>query len=412
MSNKQPVLLDVSRLVSRIGRGPLTGIDRVEDAWLDHVQSRDHLLLCRVTSGQALLPPEAGPAIKRWMAGELDELPSRPGWRERLAGRNDLRALVKTALRRMALDIGRPSGRGLGDTLAKQFPDGAVYLNIGHSNLTPALLNRLSGLTRTVMIHDTIPLDHPEYTRDGQTEVFRDRFMAAMSLADAIIAISEDTAERIDLWRRRLAVKSNPKIIVAHIGTQLSEPDFDAIPKQLDLSNPYFVTIGTIEPRKNHALLLDTWEELSRRNPQAEAPQLFIIGKRGWKNEALFRRLDQLPKNGRIVECGGLPDPAVAAIIAGSHGLLMPSHAEGFGIPLTEAAGRGIPVVSAPLPSAKEVLGDYPTYLPPDDPIAWADTAGDLAPAKPLRRDPYPTPTWEAHFGVVDTALSGMKRER
>ena len=80
------ILLDISRLLSRLGRGTATGIDRVEAEWLAHLQTRDHLLLCRVPRGQLLLPPPAGAALLRWLAGDLADLP-RPGpWMERLRG--------------------------------------------------------------------------------------------------------------------------------------------------------------------------------------------------------------------------------------------------------------------------------------------------------------------------------------
>ncbi|MEF9606119.1 glycosyltransferase, partial [Paracoccus sp. PXZ] len=148
--------------------------------------------------------------------------------------------------------------------------------------------------------------------------------------------------------------------MAAPIGTRLAAPDPAGLPADLDLSHPFFVTLGTIEPRKNHALLLDTWQILERR---PDPPRLFIIGRRGWENRAVFARLDRLPPGGAVRELPDLDDGAVAALIGRSHGLLMPSRAEGFGLPLTEAAGRGIPVLASPLLAAREMLGDYATWL-------------------------------------------------
>ena len=405
MTAETPVILDVSRLVSRIGAGPLTGIDRVEAAWLAHIAGRDHLLLCRVTRGQALLPPQAGAAILRWISGDMTGLPARPGWRERLAGRRDAPARAMSALRDMAIRVTGRDGRGLAAETRQHLPEGAAYLNVGHSNLDRGLLNNLKDLHRVVMIHDTIPLDHPEFTRAGQSEKFRARFMTALSLSDHIVAISAATAASIDLWRRRLAIPRHPPVTVAHIGTTLAAPDDGAIPADLDLSRPFFVTLGTIEPRKNHALLLDAWEILSRDLPPGRIPRLIIAGRRGWENREVFARLDRLPKDGPVTERADLSDGAVAALIARSHALLMPSRAEGFGLPLTEAAGRGVPVLCAPLPSARELLGDRGQYLSPDRPQDWAGAIAALAPDPPLRMAPLAIPSWDRHFRQIVPAL-------
>ena len=194
-------------------------------------------------------------------------------------------------------------------------------------------------------------------------------------------------------------------MVAAPIGTRLAAPDPAGLPPGLDLSRPFFVTLGTIEPRKNHALLLDAWQELSRRLDPPRLPQLFIVGSRGWENAETFARLDALPPGGPVRELNGLDDGAVAELLGRSHGLLMPSRAEGFGLPLTEAAARGIPVISAPLPVARELLGGYARYLPPDDARAWAGAVALLAAALPLRLPPHPVPQWDGHFAQVAAAI-------
>ena len=65
MGNEPAYLLDVTRLISRLGQGPLTGIDRVEAAWLGHLQGRPHLLVARLGPVQAVLPPAAGAHLLR-----------------------------------------------------------------------------------------------------------------------------------------------------------------------------------------------------------------------------------------------------------------------------------------------------------------------------------------------------------
>ncbi|SIQ34927.1 Glycosyltransferase involved in cell wall bisynthesis [Paracoccus thiocyanatus] len=400
------VLLDVSRLISRLGGGPATGIDRVEAEWLAHLQGRPHLLLCRVRRGQLLLPPQAGAAILRWLGGALDGLPP-PDLLDRLRGRRTLPARAEAALRRMALMRAGPEGRGLGRAALAHLGQ-AVYVNVGHANLQAGLLANLRPLPRAVLIHDTIPLDHPEFTRAGQADRFRDRFVAAVAGAELILTVSDATRGDVLRWRARLGLPGHAPVVAAPIGTRLAAPDPAGLPADLDLSRPFFVALGTIEPRKNHALLLDAWQMLGR---MPDPPRLFIIGRRGWENREVFSRLDRLPPGGPVRELSDLDDGAVAALLARSHGLLMPSRAEGFGLPLTEAAGRGIPVLATPLPAARETLGDYAIWLSPDAPADWAAELARLSDAAPRRLPPLPVPDWDRHFALFHDGLSRSLRD-
>lgn len=404
MRDELPFLLDVSRLVSRLGGGALTGIDRVEAEWLRHLQDRDHLLLCRGRRGQLLLGPSAGADLLRWLSGDmtgLDPLRGLDRWRKGPALR--LRAL-RTLAGGAVLRTG-PAGRGIAAAAIHRLGAGCCYLNLGHGNMDPGLWAGLVPLRRVVLIHDTIPLDHPEFTRRGQSDVFRARFMVATGMADLILTVSATTAAQVALWRGRLGVAHRAPIHPTPIGTRLTAPDDRGIPADLDSHRLRFVTLGTIEPRKNHALLLDVWEELARRHPASAMPELLIIGRRGWENHATFARLDALPAKGPVRELRGVDDGAVAALLSGARALLMPSKAEGFGLPLTEAAGRGVPVLASPLPATREVLGDYACYVPADDPIVWADRIEALAFAPQQRKSPLPVIGWPQHFAHVQATV-------
>ena len=399
------LLLDVSRLISRLGQGPATGIDRVEGEWLAYLQrsGRPHLLLARIGRRQMLLPPEAGAALLRWSAGELTDLPA-AGWLARLRHRDQPRHRAEAALRRHALLVRDARGRGIAAAVQARLGPTA-YLNVGHSNLLKPLWMALAPLGRVLLIHDTIPLDHPEYTRAGQSAKFRERLIAGLGQADLILTISQATRADVLRWRSALRLPERAPVVSAPIGTRLSRADPAGLPPDLDLKRPFFVCIGTIEPRKNHALLLDAWAELARRLPAGKLPQLLIIGRRGWENHQTFARLDALPPNSGIRELNGLDDGAVAALLERSHGLLQPSRAEGYGLPLTEAAGRGVPVICAPLPAARELLGDYARYLSPDDHRAWAASIALLAAALPLRLAPHLVPEWDDHFAQADRSI-------
>ncbi len=132
--------------------------------------------------------------------------------------------------------------------------------------------------------------------------------------------------------------------------------------------------------------------------PAAEPPQLLVLGSRGWADPDLFARLDRAGP--AVREVSGLSDGAVAALIAGARGLLMPSLAEGFGLPVAEAMGRGVPVLAADLPVYREFAGEYPVYLNPGDAYSWAREIRALA-AGGERRKEQDLPDWDAHLNIV-----------
>jgi glycosyltransferase involved in cell wall biosynthesis len=251
----------------------------------------------------------------------------------------------------------------------------------------------------TVLLHDTIPLDHPEFARPDMPARFL-RKLAAMSRgADRIVCATAEARRRAEVHLARLG--RVPPMVVAPLGVETAPPDTAALPAGLPPNAPFLLCIGTIEPRKNHALLLDLWERMHATRPQAVIPHLVLAGARGWSNAEVFRRLDSLPFMGQsVLECPDLSDGALAALMLRARALLFPSLAEGFGLPPAEALALGLPVIAAPLAALRETLGDAPTYVATDDAGGWL--AAIMAAADtPARREPLPVPGWEKHFNLV-----------
>jgi len=266
---------------------------------------------------------------------------------------------AESDLRRFAFARCRP--RRLGDMLERHLPTGVAYLNTGHSNLSERMLWSLRHRAKAgiaVLIHDTIPLDFPDFQRPGTPAKFRAMLRRVRAGADLIICNSQHT--KANVTHHMQGWGDVPPMIVAHLGVAV--PQIGALPQGLEPRPPYFVALGTIEPRKGHDLLLDVWQELEGELG-SNTPQLLIIGRRGWNNKVVFDRLDALPKDGPVRELSELSDEAVGALLARSAGLLFPSHAEGFGLPPVEAAALGVPVVCSGLPVIREILGDIPVYL-------------------------------------------------
>lgn len=385
-------LLDLTRLVSRAGR-VLTGVDRVERAYADAVLQASLPLwgLVQSSLGYLLLDKSGITAI---MQATATDTWGKPDLLSRLSLKLDKNRQAGQSLARKHA-IARCSKPGLGRMLRNHLPNGTGYINVGHSNLGARCLAAVRDVPDariTMMIHDTIPLDYPDFQRPGTVQSFDSKFRRVIRNADLILCPSD--VSKSDILRH--AGDALPPVLAVPLGVTPTAPAPGDLPATLDLSQPFFLCLGTIEPRKNHALLLDLWEEMG-----TAAPQLFICGSRGWNNEAVFRRLDQNPT--RITELAGLSDGAIAALLAQTHGLLFPSIAEGYGLPLIEAAALGAPVICGDMAITREVLGDRAVYLALSDRYQWKKSI-EAAAARPNRPDAHQRfvpPSWEEHFKTV-----------
>ncbi|SLN33057.1 glycosyltransferase family 4 protein [Roseisalinus antarcticus] len=384
-------LIDITRLASRAGR-TLTGVDRVERAYLVELlgQPTPLFALARTALGYLLLDRAGAEGfLRRLDAGDW----APPDMLSRLArGKTPAQRAAEAALRR--LSIARVRRGRLARMLGNRLPPGTAYLNLGHTNLTArvvAAVRTVPGARIAVFIHDTIPLDLPQMQREGSVDRFAG-LLARAGEADVILTSSAAVAADI---RRHLP--EGPPIAHAPLGVAPAAPDPAALPKGLPPARPYFVALGTIEPRKNIGLLLDTWEALGE-----DPPPLLLCGSRGWKNRAVFARLDAGVPGVR--ECPGLSDGAVSALVADARALLFPSLAEGFGLPPAEAAALGTPVVCGDLAICREVLGDVPVYVDVSDSYAWEKTIRQLSEQPfPAPAPGFTPPDWADHFKVVSS---------
>lgn len=392
------IWLDVTRLVSRTGRGPFTGIDRVENAYLRELLERDLALFgfARTAAGFVLLDRRGLKELRSridghtaWGARDFAALLSRRLSPARQRAEADLRRLAVATCLRFGLE------RMLGGFLHRD----TWLVNVGHSNLSDGVLGAIASAGGKVaaMLHDTIPLDYPELHRPGMAARFRSRVDAVARHADLILTPSAHSARRVSAHAR-----PTRKAVVIPPGMAFLRPDPDALSRKVQVRRPYFVAAGTIDPRKNQGFLIDLWETLG-----PSRPDLYLAGSRGWCPSDLARRLANLPDG--VHELGGLGDGELAALIAGASGLLHPSFSEGYGFTLLEAAGFGTPVVANDLPVYRETLGDAGVYLPLNDRYHWTKLINSLAATDrgDEQKQSWQTdrPTWDAHINHVLSLL-------
>ncbi|MEM7394208.1 MAG: glycosyltransferase family 1 protein [Verrucomicrobiota bacterium] len=232
----------------------------------------------------------------------------------------------------------------------------------------------LSSGRSVVTIHDVSFLRVPETTEERNLEYLNAQIRRTVDHADAIITDSEFSSREM-----QELLKLKPKqIFPIHLGLDpaISRPAPAAMADHLfalNLDRPYLLTVGTLEPRKNHLFLLDLFERL-----ESFDGDLVIAGMRGWKYEPILERMKNSSRAENIRYLEFVPDKYLASLYAGAQLFLFPSIYEGFGFPPLEAMACGAPVVSASAGSLAEVLGEAARVIDGHDLEAWTESVSAL----------------------------------
>ncbi|HVI28738.1 glycosyltransferase family 1 protein [Hansschlegelia sp.] len=403
-------ILDITRLLTRAGHPVATGVDRVEFAYAKRLLSSpgERRGFAAIVGGRTVaLPaepvarfieavdakwrvgagdPVAARRVAEWLGAPYPEQAAEPS-EAGDAGRRALWLRTKAALTR------RPSV-GAGD----------VYVHVSHLRLDrPEVFAgvRKTGAALVIMVHDLIPIRFPEYGRAGEAERHARRMTTALQHASTLIANSADTARNVAAYAAESG-HAVPHMVAAPLGV---ESGFARAAPALAAERPYFVALGTIEPRKNHLLLLHVWRRLAERLGAA-TPRLVLVGRRGWENEMVIDLLERCPAiRAHVMEVNDLPDVALASLVRGARALLFPSFSEGFGLPLAETLAMGASAIVSDLPVFREIAGDLALRLDPLDGPAWEKAVLTYA-AEPAGRGQgatgYRPPSWDDHFRLLE----------
>ncbi|MEZ1320190.1 glycosyltransferase family 1 protein [Pseudomonas fluorescens] len=265
--------------------------------------------------------------------------------------------------------------------LAHRAGDQLVLLDSSwHANFFPlAEQLKREGVGIISVIYDLIPLTHPQFCDAGLVKVFNDWFDWIARTADGYVAISTTIRDQVrEEMLRRIGTQQVGQrwFDYFYLGSELdlSEADAKVDRGLLDMfqtTDPVFLMVSTIEPRKNHAYLLEAFELAWATGSKA---RLCIVGKIGWKCDALIERIRQHPElNRRLFMYNSLSDKSLEHAYSHATALVFPSHVEGFGLPLVEAMQRKLPAMASDIPVFREIGGDYMAYFDLANPQSLSD---------------------------------------
>lgn len=284
------------------------------------------------------------------------------------------------------------------------------------------LAERLKGQGVGVVsvIYDLIPLTHPQFCDAGLVKVFDRWFDWVSRTADGFMAISQTVSDQVvaELQARLGAAEAARRWHgYFHLGSELdlNRPAAElhkGVRRMFEQQAPVYLMVSTVEPRKNHVYLLDAFELLWADGIDV---RLCIIGKIGWKCEALVERIRRHPQHGkRLFMFNDVNDKSLEFAYSNARALVFPSHAEGFGLPLVEAMQRGLPVMASDIPVFREVGQDFMAYFDLHDPGSLVERvkAFELSGHFPAARavDHWKWIDWEAAADqLVTRALHGIR---
>lgn len=380
-------IIDITRVFRyRKKQKLMTGIDRVTIAYIRHYGEQAHALV-RWCGRAWLLPKRESHLLFSWIMNSKTKISTTP-------------ILWRGIIKPVKLNPNQPT----------------FLLNTGHISTKHddyAKLIKAFSVKPIFFVHDLIPIEYPEYCFPGEDKRHEEKMAFVSRYAQGIITNSQATNAALQAYHSRIASESHHKHLPPSTVAWLGSSFKSAQKTQRPFEKTYFVLNSTIEPRKNHLLILHLWRKLYQQYGE-ETPYLFVIGKRGWECEQVVDLLERskiLQK--RVKELNQCPDHELAAYLQHAQAVLLPSFAEGFGLGLVEALTYHTPVIASDLPVFKEIAGEIPDYAAPLDGAQWETLVLDYAKVNsPLRRAQlerllnYSPPTWEKHFERVDAFLN------
>jgi glycosyltransferase involved in cell wall biosynthesis len=247
-------------------------------------------------------------------------------------------------------------------------------------NVGPVAVKR-----QVLTIHDAAVLDHPEWFAPSFVRAYRAIWSLLVNKVAGLVTVSEFTRQRLSVHFDRPVSSIS---VVPNAASSSFRPatasEIEDVRSRFGLGDaPYFLTLGTREPRKNLGLVQRAW---ARARPRLGADcRLAVVGAQG--SSEIFSSARRLDEGDGVHVLGRVDDAQLPALLSGAQALIYPSFYEGFGLPVLEAMACGAPVITTRLASLPEVAGEAAIYVDPSDEDDLASAIGKVDGSSDLRRE-------------------------
>jgi glycosyltransferase involved in cell wall biosynthesis len=269
-----------------------------------------------------------------------------------------------------------------------------------------------------LLLFDILPVIYPQFFRVDKTDAFYDHLPSLFQWADGIISISRSSLDEIMQYGSHAGY--NAVYDYFHLGADFKDeaPEPGKVREKIkDIFDDHtaFLMVGTIEPRKNHRYVLETFDRLWENDRNA---RLCIVGKIGWRCKETMDAIFSSPHYGRrLFMINDATDAELNYCYSRAKAVIIASFAEGFGLPLVEALHYGKKVFASDIPVFREVGNDFPVYFSLDRPadlmdkiVSWKDDRSSAGVA------PYKALSWDESiadlFAKITRMVESIDRQR
>jgi glycosyltransferase involved in cell wall biosynthesis len=282
------------------------------------------------------------------------------------------------------------------------------YINTSHSNLEYLGVWRQQFRDKVKILsylHDILPLSHKEYFLEASINKSRVRIENAIQFSDKILTSSYYNLNAIESYFHKV----NAEINVINLGNR--HEAFNITNTNLpSLNKPYFLMVGTIEPRKGHLLILDVWRKLLAELD--DPPKLYIFGRKGWGMEKFKEKLSLLTSHekGFIFFNSKISDNEIIQYTKSAIALLSPSFAEGWGLTVSESLSLGTPVIASNLDVYKEQAEEYIIFVKDNTSSSWLEKIKEVIINQHLIKfhnnlKKFKPNEWDYHFKMLEKEI-------